>query len=962
MSLLESFANAVLDLGLPAVEAWLRGRFGPEARIASLRIEDGLVRIEGAHLPLGGRARLRVREATLSATRGERLASSPALRLRSLVGTLELDDEKAGIGAFAAPVDFTPEPRDDDAWVAGMLSVRGATWTRAHGAGEAPPLDGRVRVRVTSESWAIEGGAFAAGRTQIDLDARGATGGGRIDRVRFAVRHARAGHLADAVSAILGRELPSWLETAARAEVDARVEWGAAQGGEAHAALRTDAGSALTLVAHLDTADLRSVEVRGSLCLDDVPWAPLRRLESARSAKLELLAHGTGPQATFTLDVALHGDAAIVGAEGPLGLTVRARAAAGAIQWSASLVGAGRASLRLTSSPGARGEVRFTDLEPPWVLALATLAGARSTPTLPVALRVSGEITLEDGAATARLEARTPASRLVLDGLRVRREDRYVEEGMVTGSIDVADARLLGLVPDAVTLGEGAAVRCALVVAGAPTELCARGDLSSERLVVSLASRPDVPPLSLRDVAVEIELSRAGLAWRELAFACEGAQIHGEGAVAFRGTDGDAPLLALRTARAPASLLRALACFAGLRLDATRLPPELSTSAEMHVRAGGHVHVEGSLDSAESAIAVDLDVERDGAIAGAFRGRLGFGDARLIGIIPDTPWSPARDGYAEVDATLSGSLSAPVVRGTARAERLAIAPWTTVPPLAFEEVSARLHVDREKLGWNRLRARFLGGVVSSLGLLGWRGSFVGLELRVLVEGARVGELPVRSGVVAQWIDGRARGVLRLGRRAHGALFARGRLVVDDAHLAGLGALAKQLAPFGLAPPPLAATAPLSVVIAAHGGEWHFTELSARVPGVRAEGTVHVGSGGVLAGDLDVHLEESYLRSSALLSLLSVLVGDVVVPVELGGTLGAPRARADLGEALSRFLPVRVAGAVVGALGRALAGEERRGAVPGDAAPQEARPDDAALRAALDDAGFDAAACAELLDA
>lgn len=58
----------------------------------------------------------------------------------------------------------------------------------------------------------------------------------------------------------------------------------------------------------------------------------------------------------------------------------------------------------------------------------------------------------------------------------------------------------------------------------------------------------------------------------------------------------------------------------------------------------------------------------------------------------------------------------------------------------------------------------------------------------------------------------------------------------------------------------------------------------------------------------------------------------------------------------------MAGAVVGALGRALAGEKRRGEIPGDAAPQEARPDDAALRAALDDAGFDAAACAELLDA
>ncbi|MEZ4445507.1 MAG: hypothetical protein R3B72_40910 [Polyangiaceae bacterium] len=200
--ILAGFANAVISRGLGRIRAWLRERLGDDADLESLRIEGTRAELLGAKLPFGD-ASLRIDRAQLAL---ETEGSTPRVRLVELRGALCAGH---GDATFEAPLELTHTRRDDpEAWVDGTLRVMGATWTKRAGVGESEPLEGTVEVKVSLQRWRLFDGHVEGSAASVWLEAEGAmdnSEGRALEQARLVFDKARAGHLLDAVHALIGR-------------------------------------------------------------------------------------------------------------------------------------------------------------------------------------------------------------------------------------------------------------------------------------------------------------------------------------------------------------------------------------------------------------------------------------------------------------------------------------------------------------------------------------------------------------------------------------------------------------------------------------------------------------------------------------------------------------------------------------------------------------------------------------
>ena len=204
-SLLEAFANALLERALPRIRQWLAQRLGPYAELRALELEGTRIHLVDARLPLGERAVLHAERATF-ATHPEELALGRApIQLERLEGRLTITHEG---GSLRAAVVFEgAEKASGDAWVEGGLALREVTLSGARFAGSA-------RLQVTSERFAIDDAIVTSlddQRARIELGAGGTFGAGsyRVEHARLEARAITAGLMMELARLVRGVDLPA---------------------------------------------------------------------------------------------------------------------------------------------------------------------------------------------------------------------------------------------------------------------------------------------------------------------------------------------------------------------------------------------------------------------------------------------------------------------------------------------------------------------------------------------------------------------------------------------------------------------------------------------------------------------------------------------------------------------------------------------------------------------------------
>lgn len=356
-------------------------------------------------------------------------------------------------------------------------------------------------------------------------------------------------------------------------------------------------------------------------------------------------------------------------------------------------------------------------------------------------------------------------------------------------------------------------------------------------------------------------------------------------------------------------------------------------TGELVVRDGA---IAGPVEAttATSRVAVDLALAKDGAPDGtALRGTLSFADAFALGLFPG-PVRPRRVGAMEVDAKVRGGAASASIRGrvVSRELRLRLGDDAALPTIAFHDVDAQLEIDAKQVAWRALRAKVLGGVVTSSGSVALDDGTVAASVGV-------------AGVPLEAIAVDAKGTTPLADRVRGSahveldvavasseITARGRARVIDPDFLFLTAAADKLARYGLAAPPTRGAGPVEVDVVVRDRTLHASPIVARLEGIDVDGGVAVGFDGALSGTLNAHLLQGYLRRSILLAVPAALADRVTVPVTISGTVRAPDVSADFVHTLDDFLQKNAIGsAVTGVM------DEIWGALGGPRAPRSSRP-------------------------
>lgn len=294
-SFLHSFANAMLERSLPAIREWLTGRLGPGAKIGSVAIDEGRVIVEDVHIPIGPHLWLVVDEATLDAHPEDLMAGLPPVRLRSLAGAIRA--VRGSVTTFEAPLSFEGRGGSSQAWVDGELRLGGATWKLERGVGDAMPMYGTARIRITPDGWSIRDATLTSGASRTRLSATGSLRAGekRLGEGRLETEYARLGHVLDVIGAFRGQDVRLPIPAPLDAKIDGTVSL------ENDGTLRAD------LTAHSERSDVRlrleskgrnitSLEVEGTVAPDELlPESFDAFVDRGASEPLTVTASGRGP-------------------------------------------------------------------------------------------------------------------------------------------------------------------------------------------------------------------------------------------------------------------------------------------------------------------------------------------------------------------------------------------------------------------------------------------------------------------------------------------------------------------------------------------------------------------------------------------------------------------------------------------------------------------------------------------
>jgi autotransporter translocation and assembly factor TamB len=585
----------------------------------------------------------------------------------------------------------------------------------------------------------------------------------------------------------------------------------------------------------------------------------------------------------------------LAGARIPLG-AARIEVAEAEVELGAGLpLGALPVSARLVA---VRGEVVAGDARVP----IAFEASSAESPAWAHGvLRVAG-VEAQLSARPGAIDLATARSRLALT-LAIDAAGR-ADGSRLTGSVAFAD--LSPLVPgDLAPLPEGS-VDLDVAIEGSLADPSARGRVHADTLLLGSRARPDAPPIRVDDLSAAVELDRRSFRCSDLRAVAHGARITARGGVPFLPLSvrpGAAPLLSLQIEGAGAPLLAAIAVLLGAP-GGTRLPDDLTATGELMIRPDRAASGAITLETPRSHLALQLALAADGGLLGStLRGRLAFPDAAAAGLFPG-PVRPRGEGALDVDTRFSGSLAKPGLTGRLSAARVALA-WDggAWPPCDLEDAAVLVDVDAERFAWHRLAARFGGGTFASSGRAGLAAG-AGFHAVLSFQGVRVEQLPTdASGTreLAGVFEGAASGELRVEGTFEGAVTATGRVTVDRPRYLFARAFTPALAPLGLPPVRAEGRGALVADVRYTRGELRVDPIAAPLDGIHVEGGARVDLEGRLGGRVLLHLMEGWLAQSALLALPAMALGRVTVPVELAGTVRAPRLSTDALEVLERML-------------------------------------------------------------
>jgi hypothetical protein len=898
-----SLTNALLDVGLPAIRAWLRDRVGPDADIAQITNEGSFVHLDGVRIPVGPRGLVVLERATA------KIVSPTKIRIHAFKGGIAFGTEKEA--SFVADIAFvSTADADDDAWVSGDLAIMRASWTNADGRAN-PPMDGRARLFVAESTWQLETAELRGEQAVARF-----SGHGTFDAVMpvtlagIALEKCRVGPFVDAAAAIGGKPFALPAGVPLDALLEGTLAWEAARGGECNLHVSAEAG-ALVLRAAV-TPDGKSVRgrIEGTL-RPHVPlragglekWAP--REEDTIAFAVDIEGETTKPAArgTFRADAigfrlgraryvpatTLHAIEGKLEGEGDA-LRIALRAAAGHGSLALDLHGNARDVASL------RGVARVDGVDGSWLKGVLPALGVRMDlpPDMTVAVDLAFRPADSGGLAlTGKGRLLSPRSEIAIDPLEIRGGDAAGTRAK--GRLAAADLLATGVLDFSVrpeALGE-----LALAIA-VETGNVARAAAKIPEIRLRVLSRPDLGPFVLSEVEGRLALDAHAFRYENVVFRAYGGRFVLGGTIPF-GDDDAPPRLVAHFAEADGSLVRAGAAFANV---VPKLPEDLRVSGELRLFAGGALASDLAFETPNgTALLVYPRLSRERKIDGSrLKGVVAAADVLTVAGI--ARGAVDLRGHARVDADAQGLLSDPTLAGVVTSDHIAAFDFDV------SDVSALVHLDARRLAWNHVEATAYDGSVGVSGILGFGPAFTDLYASIQATSIAVEKVPGASGAVA----GRLSATLDLvrGRSLRGRGEAR---LVSPAYPV-LESARPALQKYGLVPPPARGIVPATAVIELGNDGVRFTDVRAAVPGCSVVGNAIVGFGGSLRAVATATLDEDFLASSPMLVLPKVLAERLTLPVRLSGTLSAPLVHADLGACLGRFVrDNRVSAFVTGAV-------------------------------------------------
>ncbi len=302
------FANAMLERSLPAIRAWFTSRLGAGARIGSVRLDQGAVVVEDAHIPIGARLWIDVDEARLDARPEDLMAGLPPGRLRSLSGALRATE--GAKTTFSAPLEFLGGGAGR-AWVDGEVRLGGATWKLDRGVGDALPMYGTAQLLIDGDGWKVTDAALTSGASQSRFEGSGSLreGGNRLTAAQLETKYTRLGHAVAVLDAFRGQPLrppfplPLDAIVTGHASLEPDLTW------------RIDATavterSDLTLKLDAKLRVIESAKLSGTFAPDELlPESLDRFVDREASAPLSIEATAAGPLDALDAQIELGCDA-----------------------------------------------------------------------------------------------------------------------------------------------------------------------------------------------------------------------------------------------------------------------------------------------------------------------------------------------------------------------------------------------------------------------------------------------------------------------------------------------------------------------------------------------------------------------------------------------------------------------------------------------------------------------------
>jgi hypothetical protein len=937
----------VLDRATAAITA-ARGRGGvlPEIRLHAFR---GVLRFTSPARASGQRA---------DPSDGEDAGAGDELHAEVLFAASQEAEEAAWVSGeltivkatWSAQIAREGTPLHEPMEGRARLVVTSTAWTLDEGS----LTSAHARVRFSGR-----------GATGAADDAHGSGAGGALEVASLALDGARVGPFVDAVQAMMGRALavPPGVPLDARLSGD--LGWDARSGGTCNIQMTAEGLDARVsgivgpdargLAARIDGTVAPAVPMKRA----KLPAAVFPRDDDRLVVAIEATGDAARPDVVATLRAAELGfrfgrprfQPALVARS----IEVEVRSAGELAHVRASgrigqgtLTAEGEVPLRVRD--GRRLTAKLVDLEPVWVtslvnalapeIRLVTEVPGTVTPkspdgitfVLPRDARIGADVTfaLEDSVrAAGEITVATPRSSVALRPFAMA-SSKSLEGTRLVGTLAAADALTLGLFPFDIRPQPVGTATLDLALRGPMNDLVLGGPITSPSLRITITSRPDVPPFVLDDIATCLTVDRRMLRYSDGRFRAYGGTFHAEGAIPFEPAPAAAPApsLVLQARDASAALAEAVASLARGRLKVRaerdgerpenelwiprtsrisgelRLARDLTTSAEIALETAQTTGSSGSTLLSTFALSPTLRV--DGS---SIRGTLSLADAITCGAF-QTTLRPLPEGAARVEVTLKGPIDDCVLSGFATVPHVRFGTYEkgclseTAPIFVATDLSALFRLDTAKLVWQRLEARVYGGSLTSSGLIGFSGAFVGLQSTLSLRDVSLGHLPIGAtgAMVADFARGRLALDMRFDRQGTaGPVVGRGQAQLDEAAFPVLARSKPALAKYGIAPPAENAVAPATLMIGLDPVGWSFTQARGAVPGCEASGDIRVAFDGTMNGALVVTLGEELLASSAVLVVPSILAEKLTLPVRIGGTITQPHIDADLGACLGRFV-------------------------------------------------------------